>query len=87
MGKGDKKSKKGKRILGTYGNSRKKKVATPIAVTKKKSKPAKAEKTEEVKEAPVKKAAAKKTATKKTAVKKTTAKKPAASEATEAKEK
>ena len=58
MGKGDKKTAKGKRVMGTYGNSRKKKVSAPVVVTKKKAKPAKAE---VEKETPVKKAAAKKT--------------------------
>lgn len=76
MGKGDKRSKKGKRILGTYGNSRKKKVAAPIIVTKKKAKPAKEETTKETeaKKAPAKKAAAKKPAAKKTTTKKATSK-------------
>jgi len=31
-GKGDKRSKKGKRILGTYGNSRKKKVSSVTVI-------------------------------------------------------
>ena len=53
--------------MGTYGNSRKKKVSIPAIVTKKK---AKAE-TEEA-------TSAKKTAAKKTAAKKTTTKKAAA---------
>lgn len=64
MGKGDKRTKKGKRIMGTYGNSRKKKVSIPVIVTKKKSKA----ETEEATSA--KKTAAKKTTTKKTAAKK-----------------
>jgi len=86
MGKGDKRTAKGKRIMGTYGNSRKRKASKPIEVnTKKNAKPAKAK--AETKEAPVKKtAAAKKTATKKTTAKKTTTKK-APSKSTEEKEK
>lgn len=81
MGKGDKKTKKGKRIQGSYGNSRKRKVAAPIVVTKSKAKPAKEETSEEVK-----KVAVKKTATKAPAAKTATVKKPTASKSTEAKE-
>jgi 30S ribosomal protein S31 len=45
MGKGDKKSKKGKLFMGTFGNSRKRNTATqsaaPVAVeTKEEAKPA-----------------------------------------------
>ena len=65
MGRGDKKTAKGKRTMGSYGNTRKRKEDTkPIVVAKvkkvakpaevKAEKPAKAEK-------PVKKAVAKKT--------------------------
>lgn len=83
MGKGDKRTAKGKRIMGTYGNSRKKKVSIVVNVPKKKAKPAKAE---VEKETPAKKAPAKKTAAKKPAAKKTTTKKTTASK-TEEKEK
>jgi len=66
MGKGDKKTAKGKRAMGSYGKTRKRKEDAPISVVKKekKEKPAKAE--------PKAKAAA---ATKKPAAKKTTTKK------------
>ncbi len=57
MGKGDRKTKKGKRILGTYGNSRPKKKAAPIA------KPS-------AKKTTAKKTTAKKSTAKKTAAKK-----------------
>lgn len=81
MGKGDKKTKKGKRIAGTYGvhrprTAKNKVVAAPKAkkkITTKKTSPKKVTKKEEVKEevvtaaAPVKeKATAKKTTPKKT---------------------
>ena len=72
MGKGDKRTAKGKRVMGTYGNSRKRKSTKPDVITKTKSKSSKAG-TE--KEAPAKKATTKKTAVKKPAAKKTTAKK------------
>ncbi|MEY4803531.1 MAG: ribosomal protein Thx [Bacteroidota bacterium] len=66
MGKGDKKTTKGKRSMGSYGKTRKRKEDTPIIVAKKEKpvKPVKAE--------PKAKAAA---ATKKPAAKKTTTKK------------
>ncbi len=68
MGKGDIKSKKGKRKAGSFGVSRpKKKASEPIVVEKKK--PAKPKK------AAAKKPAAKKAAPKKAAAKKTTTKK------------
>ena len=64
MGRGDKKTAKGKRTMGSYGNTRKRKEdAKPIVVAKVK----KVAKQKEVKaEKPVKKAAAKKTVAKKT---------------------
>ena len=64
MGRGDKKTAKGKRTMGSYGNTRKRKEdAKPIVVAKVK----KVAKPIEVKaEKPVKKAAAKKTVAKKT---------------------
>ena len=43
MGKGDKKTTKGKRVMGSYGNTRKKKSSTPVIVTKKKEKAVTAE--------------------------------------------
>lgn len=55
MGKGDKKSAKGKRWRGSYGNSRKRKVAKTTVAKVKKEKPAAAKK----KKAPAKKAAKK----------------------------
>jgi ribosomal small subunit protein bTHX len=78
MGKGDKKSAKGKRVMGSYGNSRKRKESKPIIVVAKKEKP-KAVSKAEVKEVKPKAAAKpkveKKTVEKKTTEKKTTAKK------------
>lgn len=66
MGKGDKKTAKGKRAMGSYGKTRKRKEDAPIIVIKKekKEKPVKAE--------PKAKAAS---TAKKPAAKKTTAKK------------
>lgn len=58
MGKGDKKTAKGKRSMGSYGNTRKRKADKPVIVA---SKPKK----EKVKEVTAKKPAAKKPATKK----------------------
>ncbi|MGB0390791.1 MAG: 30S ribosomal protein THX [Salibacteraceae bacterium] len=74
MGKGDKKSAKGKRIIGSSGVSRQKKKNTYVAPAApvKKATPKKAA------EAKPKKAAAKKPAAKKAAPKKAAAKKPAA---------
>jgi ribosomal small subunit protein bTHX len=70
MGKGDKKTAKGKRVMGSYGNSRRKKTTTAIV------KPSvKQEKDKEAK--PVKKTVAKKAATPKA----TTEKKPAVKKA------
>lgn len=63
MGKGDKKTTKGKRSMGSFGKTRKRKADAPIIVAKK-EKPVKAE--------PKAKPAA---ATKKPAAKKTTTKK------------
>ncbi|PWL29575.1 MAG: 30S ribosomal protein THX [Fluviicola sp. XM-24bin1] len=70
MGKGDRRTTKGKRILGTYGNTRKRKKSTPTvaeAKPKKKAAPKKA--------APKKAAAEDKPAAKKTTAKKAPAKK------------
>ena len=72
MGKGDRRTTKGKRILGTYGNTRKRKKSTPTATLKE--------------AAPKKKAAAKKTTAKKETAKKTTAKKATAKKTVEKKE-
>lgn len=80
MGRGDKKTKKGKRVLGSYGNKRRK-ARTPLYVAPvKKKAPVKAEPVKEVvvekevvEEAP--KAETKKAAPKKAAAKKTTTKK------------
>lgn len=58
MGKGDKKTKKGKIIAGTYGNSRKRKANKTIVSAPKKS---------VTKKTTTKKTTAKKTTTKKTA--------------------
>ena len=65
MGRGDKKTTKGKRTMGSYGNTRKRKEDTKtivVAKVKKVAKPAevKAEKPAKA-EKPVKKAVAKKT--------------------------
>jgi ribosomal small subunit protein bTHX len=60
MGKGDKKTAKGKRTMGSYGNTRKRKVEKPVIVA---SKPKK-EKATETKET-TKKPAAKKATSKK----------------------
>ena len=74
MGKGDKKTKKGKIWAGSYGVSRKKKQATTF-VAKPKAKKAEPEMEDAEKKAPAKKAPAKKVAAKKTTTKKTAAKK------------
>ena len=90
MGRGDKKTKKGKRVLGSYGNKRRKN-RTPLFVAPvKKKAPVKTTPVEEVvdkikevvetKKAAPKKAAPKKVAVKKTTAKKTTAKKDEATE-------
>jgi 30S ribosomal protein S31 len=72
MGKGDKKTAKGKRTMGSYGNSRKKKTASPA------NKPAVKKETKSDKsEEKVKKTAAKKETTKAAAEKKPTTKKAA----------
>lgn len=65
MGKGDKKTAKGKRAMGSYGKTRKRKEDAPIVVVKKekKEKPAKAE--PKAKATAAKKPAAKKPAAKK----------------------
>jgi len=79
MGKGDIKTAKGKRTNGSYGNTRKRKKATPavVAAAPKKEKVA-AEKPAAEKKAPAaKKATATKTAAAKPAAKKTTTKKEA----------
>jgi 30S ribosomal protein S31 len=73
MGRGDKKTAKGKRAMGSYGNTRKKKTAAPIAAPKVKK--VKAEAPAE-KKATTKKAAAPKAAA---------AKKPATSKKTTSK--
>ncbi|MBM3456364.1 MAG: 30S ribosomal protein THX [Bacteroidetes bacterium] len=67
MGKGDKKTAKGKRVIGSYGNSRKRKSTKPVIVVK-----AKKEKKSEVtatEKKPTAKAATKKATAKKTAKK------------------
>lgn len=66
MGKGDKKTTKGKRSMGSYGKTRKRKEDAPIIVAKKekKEKPVKAEPKAKATTA-IKKPAAKKTTTKK----------------------
>jgi len=73
MGKGDKKSKKGKIFSGSYGVTRKRKASTTFVAPKTK-KAAPEKETEVVAEKP----AAKKPAAKKPAAKKAPAKKPAA---------
>ena len=80
MGKGDKKSKRGKISKGSSGVRRQKKVAVIEPVEKPKMAKAKnvAPAKETVKKAPAKKPAVKKPAAKKPAAKKPAAKKPAA---------
>jgi len=72
MGKGDKKTAKGKRVMGSYGNARKRKVKKVEAVVKVKTTKPKAEKAVTEKKTTAKKAAAPK---KEATAKKTTAKK------------
>lgn len=80
MGKGDIKTKKGKRSAGSYGNSRPKKVAKSTVVVEKKkkatpkAKPATASDAKNTSKITAKKTATKKPAAKKTAAKKTTKK-------------
>ncbi len=79
MGRGDKKTAKGKRSMGSYGNARPKKTnnsVAPVAAPKKVKKAASTKSTEKVAE----KATAAKATTSKTA-KAETAKKPAAKKA------
>jgi 30S ribosomal protein S31 len=64
MGKGDKKTAKGKRVMGSYGKTRPKKKDAPVVIVAKTEKPAK-EKKETVKKETVKKPAAKKATAKK----------------------
>jgi ribosomal small subunit protein bTHX len=66
MGKGDKKTTKGKRSMGSYGKTRKRKEDAPIVIAKKvkKDKPVKAEPKSRA-TASTQKPAAKKTTTKK----------------------
>jgi 30S ribosomal protein S31 len=66
MGKGDKKTAKGKRSMGSYGNTRKRKAEKPLVVV---SKPKK-EKVTEANEATKKPAAKKPTAKKSESTKK-----------------
>ena len=76
MGKGDKKTKKGKISAGSYGISRKRKKATAIVTPKAKKKVAPKKVEAEKEAAPAKKAAPKKPAAKKTTTKKAAPKKP-----------
>lgn len=55
MGKGDKKTAKGKRVMGSYGNVRKKKSTKVVAVVKTKATKVKSEKPAAEKKATVKK--------------------------------
>jgi ribosomal small subunit protein bTHX len=71
MGKGDKKTAKGKRVMGSYGNARKRKVKKVEAVVKTKASKPKAEKAVTEKKTTTKKAAAPK---KEAAAKKSTSK-------------
>ena len=73
MGKGDRKTAKGKRTIGTYGNSRRKKRnVKPVVKPKKK---AAAKKTSSAEKESAKKSVAKKTPAKKAAAKKAPTKK------------
>jgi 30S ribosomal protein S31 len=65
MGKGDKKTAKGKRVMGSYGKTRPKKKDTPLVPVVKVEKPAK-----EKKASVAKKETTKKSVTKKETVKK-----------------
>ena len=80
MGKGDKKTAKGKRILGSYGVSRPKKKDKPVVVAEKSVKPKAEAKVAKKAVAEKKEVAPKKVAEKKETVakKETAAKKPAA---------
>jgi 30S ribosomal protein S31 len=71
MGRGDKKTAKGKRAMGSYGNTRKRKTATNSVApaVKKEAKPVAEKKTTTKKAAAPKATAVKKTAAKKTAKK------------------
>ncbi len=71
MGKGDKKTGKGKRFRGSYGKTRPRKSSAPVIEVKPKAKPKK------------KKATTTKAATEKPAAKKTTTKKAPAKKKTE----
>ena len=71
MGKGDKKTTKGKRVMGSYGNTRKRKVKKIEPVAKTKTTKPKAEKAVTEKKATTKKAS---TPKKETTAKKTTSK-------------
>tara|TARA_B100001057_G_C22856539_1_gene952873 strand:+ start:1887 stop:2120 length:234 start_codon:yes stop_codon:yes gene_type:complete len=75
MGKGDRKTAKGKRTIGTYGNSRKKKRnVKPVIKPKKKAAAKKTSADKETAKKPVaKKAPAKKTTSKKAPASKKTA--------------
>ncbi|MEM9053405.1 MAG: 30S ribosomal protein THX [Bacteroidota bacterium] len=73
MGKGDRKSKKGKRFMGSYGKKRPKSNGTAFQPSEIKPK----KETKEAAEKPTKKAAPKKTAAKKAPAKKAPAKKAA----------
>lgn len=73
MGKGDKKTAKGKRVMGSYGNSRKRKTA--VVVPAKTEKPKKEVKAEVEKKVTVKKVKEKETTAKAEAPKKATTKK------------
>ena len=60
MGKGDKKTAKGKRTMGSYGNTRKRKVEKPVIVASKPKKVKAAETKETTKKPVAKKATSKK---------------------------
>lgn len=76
MGKGDIKTARGKRVNGSYGNTRKRKKATPavVAAAPKKEKPVAEKKEVAEKKAPAAKKAAAPKAAAKPAAKKTTKK-------------
>jgi len=67
MGKGDKKTAKGKRVIGSYGNVRKRKSSTAAVVVTKPTKEKAEKPTAEKKPAAKKATATKKTTTKKAA--------------------
>jgi ribosomal small subunit protein bTHX len=84
MGKGDKKTAKGKRSMGSFGNSRKRKSTSSVAIIEKPAKADKEVKAAKPKAAKVVKPAAEKAVAAKAPAKKAPAKKAAPKKDTEA---